>query len=144
VGGRGGDEPSIARAADTWAWLFCRQSRLDDAERAALGAADDLEPRFGTAAPLALAMWCALLLRGIMIAARRDDAGRVADLLSLAQAASARLGGNRDDGWTMSGPTNTAMCAVRAAVDMGRPRDALRVKVPSRDLCRQPGKPGTC
>jgi transcriptional regulator with XRE-family HTH domain len=127
---RAGDEPSIARAADTWAWLFCRQSRLDDAERAALGAADDLEPRFATAAPVALAMWCALLLRGIMIAARRDDAGRVADLLSLAQAASARLGGNRDDGWTMSGPTNTAMCAVRAAVDMGRPREALRVQVP--------------
>ena len=127
---RAGDEPSIARAADTWAWLFCRQSRLDDAERAVLGAADDLEPRFGTAAPVALAMWCALLLRGIMIAARRDDAERVADLLSLAQAASARLGGNRDDGWTMSGPTNTAMCAVRAAVDMGRPREALRVQVP--------------
>ena len=52
------------------------------------------------------------------------------DLLSLAQASSARLGGNRDDGWTMSGPTNTAMHAVRAAVAMGRPRDALRVQVP--------------
>jgi transcriptional regulator with XRE-family HTH domain len=127
---RVGDEPSIARAADTWAWLFCRQSRLDDAERAALAAADRIEPRFATASPLALAMWCALLQRGVMIAARRDDRERVADLLSLAQAASARLGGNRDDAWTMSGPTNTAMHAVRAAVDMGRPRDALRVRVP--------------
>lgn len=127
---RVGDESSTARAADTWAWLFCRQSRLDDAERAALRAADDIEPRFATAAPLALAMWCALLQRGIMIAARKDDGDRVGDLLSLAQAASARLGGNRDDGWTMSGPTNTAMHAVRAAVDMGRPRDALRVQVP--------------
>lgn len=127
---RVGDEASTARAADTWAWLFCRQSRLDDAERAALGAADGLEPRFATAAPAVLAMWCALLQRGIMIAARRDDGDRVADLLSLTQAASARLGGNRDDGWTMSGPTNTAMHEVRAAVDMGRPRDALRVQVP--------------
>jgi transcriptional regulator with XRE-family HTH domain len=126
-----GDELSTARAADTWAWLFCRQSRLDDAERAALGAADSIEPRFGSASPLALAMWCALLQRGIMIAARRDDRDRVRDLLSLAQASSARLGGNRDDGWTMSGPTNTAMHAVRAAVDMGRPRDALRVQVPA-------------
>lgn len=127
---RVGDESSTARAADTWAWLFCRQSRLDDAERVALGAADNIEPRFAAAAPLVLAMWCALLQRGIMIAARRDDGDRVADLLSLAQAASARLGGNRDDGWTMSGPTNTAMHAVRAAVDMDRPRDALRVRVP--------------
>jgi len=118
---RVGDEASTARAADTWAWLFCRQSRLDDAERAALAAADGLEPRFATASPLALAMWCALLQRGIMVATRRDDGGKVADLLSLAQAASARLGGNRDDGWTMSGPTDTAMHAVRAAVDMGRP-----------------------
>jgi transcriptional regulator with XRE-family HTH domain len=127
---RVGDEPSIARAADTWAWLFCRQSRLDDAERAALAAADRIEPRFATASPLALAMWCALLQRGVTIAARKDDRERVTDLLSLAQAASARLGGNRDDAWTMSGPTNTAMHAVRAAVDMGRPRDALRVRVP--------------
>jgi transcriptional regulator with XRE-family HTH domain len=127
---RVGDAPSVARAADTWAWLFCRQARLDDAERAALGAADGIEPRFATAEPLALAMWCALLQRGITIAARKDDADRVADLLSLARAASARLGGNRDDAWTMSGPTNTAMHAVRASVDMGRPRDALRVRVP--------------
>jgi transcriptional regulator with XRE-family HTH domain len=128
---RVGDEPTTARAADTWAWLFCRQSRLDDAEQKALEAADAIEPRFGSASPLALAMWCALLLRGVMIAARRDDGDRAADLLSLAQAASARLGGNRDDGWTMSGPTNTAMLAVRAAVDMGRHRDALRVRVPA-------------
>jgi transcriptional regulator with XRE-family HTH domain len=125
-----GDEPSTARAADTWAWLFCRQSRLEDAERAALGAADGIEPRCATASPLALAMWCALLQRGIVIAARRDDEERVGDLLSLARAASARLGGNRDNGWTMSGPTNTAMHAVRAAVEMGRARDALRVRVP--------------
>jgi transcriptional regulator with XRE-family HTH domain len=127
---RVGDESSTARAADTWAWLFCRQSRLADAERAALGAADAIEPRFATATPLALAMWCALLQRGIMIAARRDDGERVGDLLSLARAATARLDGNRDDGWTMSGPTNTAMHAVRAAVEMGRARDALRVPVP--------------
>ena len=65
-----------------------------------------------------------------MIAARRDDGERVADLLSLAQAASTRLGGNRDDAWTMSGPTNIAMHEVRAAVDMGQPRGALRVRVP--------------
>ncbi len=127
---RVGDESSTARAADTWAWLFCRQSRLEDAERAALGAADAVEPRFATATPLALAMWCALLQRGIIIAARRDDPDKVTDLLSLARAASARLGGNRDDAWTMSGPTNTAMHQARAAVDMGRPRDALRVRVP--------------
>jgi hypothetical protein len=127
---RAGDQPSIARAADTWAWLFCRQSRLDDAERAALGTADAIEPRFATATPLALAMWCALLQRCITIAARKDDRGRVADLLGLTWAASARMGANRDDAWTMSGPTNTAMHEVRAAVVMGQPRDALRVRVP--------------
>jgi transcriptional regulator with XRE-family HTH domain len=126
-----GDQPSIARTADTWAWLFCRQSRLDDAERAALSAADTIEPRFATATPLALAMWCALLQRGITIAARKGDRGRVGDLLGLTRAASARMGANRDDAWTMSGPTNTAMHEVRAVVDMGRPRDALRVRVPA-------------
>lgn len=127
---RAGDEPSSARAADTWAWLYCRQARLDDAERAVLGAANEIEPRFATASPLALAMWCALLQRAIMVAARKDDGDRVADLLSLVHAASARMGGNRDDAWTMSGPTNAAMHEVRAAVEMGRPRDALRVHVP--------------
>ncbi len=130
---RAGDEASIARAADTWAWLFCRQSRLEDAERAALGAADAIEPRFATATPLALAMWCALLQRGAQVAARRDDRDKVRNLLGLTRAASVRLGGNRDDAWTMTGPTNTAMHEVRAAVDMGRPRDALRIRVPEPD-----------
>jgi transcriptional regulator with XRE-family HTH domain len=121
-----GDPSSRARAADTWAWVFCRQGRLDDAERVALTTADEIEPRF-SATPDELALWSALLQRGVMVAARNDEPDRVDDLIALARATADRIGEDRNDRWSISGPTNVAMHAVRAAVDLGQPEKALEL-----------------
>jgi hypothetical protein len=123
---RVGDSPTVARAADTWSWLYTRQGRLDDAQDAAIRGADAAEPsRFGSASPEDLSVWCGLLQRGVMVASRRDDADMVDNLISLAGAVGRRLGEDRIDQWTVSGPTNVAMHAVRSAMELGEPRKAL-------------------
>lgn len=119
-----GDPSSRARAADTWAWVFCRQGRLDDAKQVALTTADEIEPRFAATAD-ELALWSALLQRGVTVAARNDEPDLVDDLIALARAAGERIGEDRNDRWSLSGPTNVAMHAVRAAVDLGQPEKAL-------------------
>jgi transcriptional regulator with XRE-family HTH domain len=121
-----GDVSTAARAADTRAWLYTRQGRLDDAQDAAVRAADAAEPpKFGTASLEDLTVWCGLLQRGITIASRKDEPDMVKDLISLAGAVGRRIGEDRIDQWTVSGPTNVAMHAVRAAIDMGKPGEAL-------------------
>jgi transcriptional regulator with XRE-family HTH domain len=126
--GQVGDLPTSARAADTWAWIYSRQGRLDDAQDVTLKAADEAEPvRFGAASPEDLSVWCGLLQRGAMVASRKDDVGMVDDLINLAGAVGRRIGEDRIDQWTVSGPTNVAMHAVRSAVELGDPRKALRL-----------------
>lgn len=126
--GRVGHSPTTARAADTWAWLYLRQGRLDDAQDVTLKAADNSEPaQFGSATSEALSVWCGLLQRGVMIASRKDDADMVDDLISLAGAVGRRIGTDRVDQWTVSGPTNVAMHAVRSVVELGDPRKALKL-----------------
>jgi hypothetical protein len=126
--GQVGDASTAARAADTWAWLYSRQGRLDDAQDVTLKAADEAEPaRFASATPNDLSVWCGLLQRGVMVASRKEDAGMVDDLISLASAVGRRIGADRLDQWTVSGPTNVAMHAVRSAVDMGNPAKALKL-----------------
>jgi transcriptional regulator with XRE-family HTH domain len=123
-----GDSTSAARAADTWAWIYIRQGRLNDAQDVTLRAADEAEPaRFGSASPEELSVWCGLLQRGVMVASRKDDAGMADDLIDLASVVGRRIGDDRVDQWTVSGPTNVAMHAVRSAVDLGDPRKALRL-----------------
>jgi transcriptional regulator with XRE-family HTH domain len=126
--GHVGDPSTTARAADTWAWLYSRQGRLDDAQDVTLKAADDAEPaRFASASPEDLSVWCGLLQRGVMVASRKEDAGMVDDLISLASAVGRRIGEDRLDQWTVSGPTNVSMHAVRAAIEMGNPHKALKL-----------------
>jgi hypothetical protein len=125
---RVGDTPTKARAADTWAWLYSRQGRLEDAQDLTIRAADAAEPdSFRAASVDDLSAWCGLLQRGVQVAARNNDAGAVDDMLSLAAAVGRRIGSDRVDQWTVSGPTNVAMHAVRSAMEMGDPRKALRL-----------------
>ncbi|WP_433187766.1 helix-turn-helix domain-containing protein [Actinoallomurus sp. CA-150999] len=126
--GNVGDPETVARAADTWAWIYSRQGRHDDAQDVTLKAADEVEPaRFAAASPAELSVWCGLLQRGVMVASRKDDAPMVDDLISLASAVGRRIGEDRIDQWTVSGPTNVAMHAVRSAMELGDPRKALRL-----------------
>jgi len=90
----------------------------------ALTTADEIEPRFAATAD-ELALWSALLQRGVTVAARNDEPDLVDDLIALARAAGERIGEDRNDRWSLSGPTNVAMHAVRAAVDLGQPEKAL-------------------
>lgn len=123
-----GDVSSNARAADTWAWVYSRQGRLDDAQDITVRAVDSAEPgSFRGASVEHLSSWCGLLQRGVQVAARNNDAGVVDDMISLAAAVGRRIGSDRVDQWTVSGPTNVAMHHVRAAMEMGDPRRALRL-----------------
>lgn len=123
-----GDVSTNARAADTWAWVFSRQGRLDDAEDLTMRAADAAEPTSFRGADVEhLSAWCGLLQRGVQVAARNNNAGAVDDMISLAAAVGRRIGSDRVDQWTVSGPTNVAMHHVRAAMEMGDPRKALRL-----------------
>jgi hypothetical protein len=85
----------------------------------ATGAAERLAGEADMDAPAVLSLYGALLLRGALAAARRDDRSRAQTLLDEAARAARHLG--RDDNlyWTAFGPTNVAVHRVAVAVELG-------------------------
>ncbi|MFI9238317.1 helix-turn-helix domain-containing protein [Streptomyces sp. NPDC053079] len=119
------DDPHLeAIGISTLSWIFCKQGRVADAERVAVRMAERIEPGFRSA-PLDLALWGILLLRGATAAVRADRGDTAEELLSLASAAAARIGTDRLDYATPFGPTNAGVATVNAYVDMGKPDKAL-------------------
>ena len=66
-----------------------------------------------------------MLLKGVIGAATLNDRASVRDYLREAAAIGARLGGDRNDYWTVFGPTNVAIHRVWASMELGDPIDAL-------------------
>ncbi|MEU4210476.1 helix-turn-helix transcriptional regulator [Streptomyces sp. NPDC026206] len=119
------DDPHLEIiGVSTLSWIFTKQGRIADAERVAVRMAERIEPGFRSA-PLDLALWGILLLRGATAAVRAGRADTAEDLLSLADAAAARIGADRLDYATPFGPTNAGVATVNAYVDMGKPDKAL-------------------
>ncbi|MGH3321202.1 MAG: hypothetical protein ACRDN9_13685 [Streptosporangiaceae bacterium] len=105
--------------------MWLNQGRFADAVWASTRAAERIEPRFSTVRPEQLSVWGSLLLTGLAAAAAGGRVDDARELLSMAGAASARLGADRDDYQTAFGPAQVAMQAVHASVVLGRPGEAL-------------------
>ncbi|MFE9569215.1 helix-turn-helix domain-containing protein [Streptomyces sp. NPDC006692] len=77
-------------------WLLLRQGRFDDAERAAIETAENLEPRISKAPPERLAVWGWLTLQAAAAAVRNNRPEEGADARRFAQSAAAALGKHAD------------------------------------------------
>jgi transcriptional regulator with XRE-family HTH domain len=106
--------------------VFMSAGRLDEAESVSTTALTALEPGLGKASPEYLSVWGALLLTRTITAARKNDRSTARQFLHEAAATAARLGQDRNDFWTIFGPTNVAIHAVSADVELGDPAAGLR------------------
>jgi transcriptional regulator with XRE-family HTH domain len=79
------------------------------------------------ATPERLSVYGHLLLQGAMAAARIGDSATVRDLLTSADEAACRLGGDFNHYWTCFGPTNVMLHRAAAAVELGEGRLAVEV-----------------
>jgi transcriptional regulator with XRE-family HTH domain len=117
--------------------VFMSAGRLDEAESVSTAALMALEPRLGDALPQHLSVYGALLLTRAIIAARKNDRATADQFIREAEATARRLGQDRNDFWTIFGPTNVAIHAVSVDVELGDPAAGLR-KAPSVDPSRLP------
>ena len=115
--------------------VFMSAGRLEEADSVSAAALTALEPRLGNPSPEHLSVWGALLLTRAMIAARKNDRPTARQFIRDAQAIAGRLGQDRNDFWTIFGPTNVAIHAVSVDVELGDPAAGLR-KAPSVDPSR--------
>ncbi|WP_059005667.1 helix-turn-helix domain-containing protein [Streptomyces specialis] len=110
------------------AWAYQRQNRLDDAERLAVSAADQVENAHGDTAE-GLRVWGGLLMSAATSAARSGDYDQASDMMTTAERAAGRLS-------TLPPPVNGKMVSVfsrssvriervRLAVQHARPEEAL-------------------
>jgi hypothetical protein len=106
--------------------VFMSAGRLDEADSVSAAALTALEPRLGNPSPEHLSIWGALLLTRAMIAARKNDRPTAQQFIGEAQAIAGRLGQDRNDFWTIFGPTNVAIHAVSVDVELGDPAAGLR------------------
>jgi hypothetical protein len=77
--------------------------------------------------PVSLSVYGSLLLRGATAAAQRDDRRKAYELLTEAEDAAARVGGDRNLRWTAFGPTNASLHRVNIALTLGDAGTAIDV-----------------
>jgi transcriptional regulator with XRE-family HTH domain len=115
--------------------VFMSAGRLDEAQSVSTAALTALEPGLGKASPEYLSVWGSLLLTRAIIAARKNDRSTAGQFLHEAAATAGRLGQDRNDFWTVFGPTNVAIHAVSVDIELGDPAAGLR-RAPSVDPSR--------
>ena len=137
AGRRADDDVLVASVVCTENWLLTRQARFDDAERAALGTAEAIEPSMSRSPARDVAVWGWLNL-GVAAAATRNNRMDVAlDALRRARAAGHVAEGYRSPQvahWTAFGPAVVAMREVELAMvagDAGRALQSARAVPPS-------------
>jgi hypothetical protein len=96
----------------------------DKAQQVAVTALATLEPGLGSALPAQLSIYGALLQTSAVVAARRGDRAGANQFLAEAATTAERLGEDRNDFWTVFGPTNVGIHRASVAVELG---DAGRV-----------------
>ena len=122
------DELLYGSQQATRTWLLIRQGLYSEAERLAVTAAEQLEPRLSQATPDRLAVWGELLRYAVTAAARsRGREVETQEMLGLAEAAAAAMQGNRPMRYSglSFGPTIMAMKRVDVAMADDRPDRAL-------------------
>jgi len=112
----------------------------NDAVTLVRSAADRLAPHLHKADPAFISAYGMLLLKGSISAARLHQAADVRDLQGEALNLAAKLGADRNEGWSAFGPTNVLIHQVSALADMqsgGRVIEAAK-NISRADLMRLP------
>jgi len=114
-------EDPLMVAANTrmLAHALLAMGRPEKAQQLAVTALTTLEPGLGTAPPAHLSIYGALLQTSSVVAARRGDRARANEFLAEAAATAQRLGEDRNDFWTVFGPTNVSIHRASVAVELG-------------------------
>lgn len=126
---RSSDVPDIESAISLryLVWTLVRQGRADDAERVAVKAAEQIEPRMLDRDPARSGVFGNLLFNAASAAIRSGRGDRAEDLLAVAQSAAVRSGRDVASEAAIFGPRVAALQAVDHALRLGDPETALRL-----------------
>ncbi len=116
---RSEDSLVAAASARMLAHAFLGMGRYEKALEVTTAALLDLEPGLGTATPPHLSVYGALCNTSAIAAAKRGDRVRANQFLAEAASMAKRLGRDRNDFWTVFGPTNVEIHRVSVSVDLG-------------------------
>ncbi|RZU52778.1 transcriptional regulator with XRE-family HTH domain [Krasilnikovia cinnamomea] len=119
VSQRAGDQLLAGMASHRVGMALLSLGRVRSALEVNVNIANRLAPTSETSTPERLSVYGLLLLTGAMAAARIGDHATVRDLVSGAEAAAAKLGGDYNYYWTCFGPTNVELHRAAAAVELG-------------------------
>ncbi|WFE23810.1 helix-turn-helix transcriptional regulator [Solwaraspora sp. WMMD937] len=130
AGRRAGDDVLTASVVCSEGWLLTRQARFDDAERAALDTAEQIEPSLTKSPASQVAVWGWLNLGAAAAATRNNRMDVAADALRRAHAAAHVAAGYISPHvahWTTFAPAVVAMREVELAMVTGDAGRATRV-----------------
>jgi transcriptional regulator with XRE-family HTH domain len=126
---RKSDNPEIDSAISLryLVWTLIKQGRTDDAERVAVKAAEQIEPKMLDRDTTRAGVFGNLLFNAANAALRSGSGERANDLLAIAQSAALRAGRDNATEAAIFGPRVAAFQAVDHAVRLGDPETALRL-----------------
>ncbi|MER6664314.1 helix-turn-helix domain-containing protein [Amycolatopsis japonica] len=126
---RQSDSPDLETAISLryLAWTLVRQGRLDEAERVAVRAAEQVQPAMLDRDPARAGVFGNLLFNAASAALSAGRLGRADDLLAEAQAAAMRSRGDSATEAAIFGPRVAALQQVDHAARAGDPDKALRL-----------------
>jgi tetratricopeptide (TPR) repeat protein len=113
------DRLMVAASSRLLAHALLAAGRHDKAQQIAVTALTTLEPELGHAVPAHLSIYGALLQTSAVVAARRGDRAGATGFLTEAGVIAHRLGADRNDFWTVFGPTNVGIHRASVAVELG-------------------------
>jgi hypothetical protein len=116
---RSEDELAIACGARAFAHCLMASGHASEGAELAVNFADRLAAHVSMRTPEALSVYGALLLRGAIAAARKEDRDQAYDLLDSAERAADLVGADLNLRWTAFGPANVLAHRVAVAVDLG-------------------------
>lgn len=116
-----GDSLRVAAATRCLAEVHMRAARFELASRVAMSASDSLTGQSRTSERIRGAS----LLTAAASEARRGQSLPAYELLAAANASANAIGNDRQELWTVFGPTNVAIHRVAVAVELGDPTRAL-------------------
>jgi transcriptional regulator with XRE-family HTH domain len=131
---RRSDDPEIDIAISVryLVWTLIKQGRTADAERVAVKAAEQIEPRILDRDVIRAGVFGNLLFNAANAALRSGGGDRAQDLLAVAQSVAVRTGGDKATEAAIFGPRVAAIQLVEHAVRRGAPETALQLaeKIP--------------
>ncbi|WFE96692.1 hypothetical protein [Micromonospora sp. WMMD987] len=121
------DPVAVAASARIMTHALMSNNHDDQAVTLAADAAGVLDRDTGLASTDAVAVYGALVLRGAVAAARRDDRATAHTMLNEATRTATRLGYDGNDRWTGFGATNVLLHRVNIALTLGDAGTAITI-----------------